>query len=203
MKANAVLLLVALGFSVAVTGVARADPPADAKKVLAELDKDVKAIEAKARKELLERQEKAVKQLEELQAAYAKAGKKDDAAAVGGAVKQLKEENAILAVGASVLPDPGNLGGYRGKDNEVFYFRVVGSTDGQVWGSDVYTDDSHLATAAVHAGLVKSGESGIVKVTILPGQGSYTGSTANEVTTEGWDQWDGSFKLEAVKAEKK
>ncbi len=203
MKANAVLLLVAVGFTVATATAVRADPPADAKKVLTELDKDVKAIEAKARKELLERQEKAVKQLEGLQAGYAKAGKKDEAEAVGGAIKQLKEENAILALGASVLADPGNLAGYRGKDNEVFYFRVVGATDGQVWGSDVYTDDSHLATAAVHAGLVKSGETAIVKLTVLPGQASYTGGTANGVTTDGWDQWDGSFKLEAVKAEKK
>lgn len=203
MKANTVLLLVALGFVTATTTAARAEPPADAKKVLTDLDKDVKAIEAKARKELLERQEKAVKQLEELQAAYAKAGKKDDAEAVGGAVKQLKEENVILALGASVLADPGNLAGYRGKDNEVFYFRVVGATDGEVWGSDVYTDDSRLAVAAVHAGLVKSGETAIVKLTVLPGQGSYTGSTANDVTTGSWDQWDGSFKLEAVKAEKK
>jgi hypothetical protein len=203
MKANSVLLLVALGFSVTTTGAVRAEPPADAKKVLADLDKDVKAIEAKARKELLERQEKAVKQLEEMQAAYTKAGKKDEAAAVGGAIKSLKEENVILALGASVLPDPGTLTGFRGKDNEVFYFRVIGATDGQVWGSDVYTDDSHLATAAVHAGLVKSGGTAVVKLTVLPGQGSYTGSTANDVTTEGWDQWDGSFKLEAVKAEKK
>lgn len=203
MKANTVLLLVAFGCSMVATGVGRAEPPADAKKLLADLDKDVKAIEAKARKELLERQEKAVKQLEELQAGYAKAGKKGDAEAVGKAVKQLKEENAILALGASVLADPGTLTGFRGKDNEVFYIRVVGATDGQVWGSDVYTDDSHLATAAVHAGLVKSGEMAIVKVTILPGQGAYTGGTANDVTTDGWDQWDGSFKLEAVKAEKK
>lgn len=203
MKANTVLLLVALGCSVATTTVVRADPPADAKKVLAELDTDAKAIEAKARKELLARQEKAVKQLEELQAAYAKAGKKDDAEAVGGALKQLKEENAILALGASVLADPGNLEGYRGKDNEVFYFKVTGTTDGQVWGSDVYTDDSRLAVAAVHAGLVKNGETGIVKLTVLPGQASYTGSTANDVTTGEWDQWDGSFKIEAVKAEKK
>jgi hypothetical protein len=199
MKANPVLLVVAL----AVSAVAQADPPEDLKKVVAELEKDVKAIEAKHRKEVLERREKAVKQFEELQDGYVKAGKKDEAAAVAGLIKQLKAENVVLASGADVLADPGTLTGYRGKDNEVFYFKVTGSTDGEVWGTGTYTDDSRLATAAVHAGLVKSGETAIIKVTILAGEGSYTGSTENEVTSGGWDQWDGSFKVEAVKAEKK
>jgi hypothetical protein len=199
MKVHTALLLVAVAVSPAVA----ADPPEDVKKVLAELDKDVKAIEAKARKEQLERQEKAVKQLEEVQAAYTKAGKKDEAAAAGGAIKHLKAEGVVLALGVKVLDDPGTLTGFRGKNDEVFYIRVTGATDGEVWGSGVYTDDSNLAAAAVHAGLVKSGETAVVKVTILPGEGSYTGSTENDVTTQGYDQWDGSFKVEAVKAEKK
>jgi hypothetical protein len=203
MKANPVLLLVALTLAVATPPATRADPPDDAKKVLAELDKDVKAIEAKARKETLDKQEKAIKQLQDLQDRYSKASKKDEAAAVGGLIKQLKAESVVLALGVSVLPDPGTLTGFRGKNDELFYIRVTGSTDGEVWGTGVYTDDSKLATAAVHAGLVKSGETAVIKVTILLGEASYTGSTENEVTTQGWDQWDGSFKVEAVKAEKK
>jgi hypothetical protein len=199
MRANPVLLVVAL----AVSAVARADPPEELKKVVTELEKDVKAIEAKHRKEVLERREKAVKQFQELHDGYVKAGKKDEATAVAGLIKLVKEENAVLALGADVINDPGTLTGYRGKDNEVFYFRVTGSTDGEVWGTGTYTDDSKLAAAAVHAGLVKSGETAILKVTILAGEASYTGSAANEVTSGGWDQWDGSFKIEAVKAEKK
>jgi hypothetical protein len=199
MKVHTALLLVAVAVSPAVA----ADPPEDVKKVVTELEKDVKAIEAKHRKEQLERQEKAVKQLEEVQAAYTKAGKKDEAAAAGGAIKHLKAEGVVLALGVKVLDDPGTLTGFRGKNDEVFYIRVTGATDGEVWGSGVYTDDSNLAAAAVHAGLVKSGETAVVKVTILPGEGSYTGSTENDVTTQGYDQWDGSFKVEAVKAEKK
>jgi hypothetical protein len=203
MKAYTALLVVALTLTGSTTPGVRADPPEDAKKLLAELEKEVKAIEAKARKEMLEKQEKAIKRLQDLQDTYTKASKKDEAAAVGGLVKQLQSESVVLALGVKVLDDPGILTGFRGKDNEVFYFRVTGSTDGEVWGGGVYTDDSRLATAAVHAGLVKSGETAIVKVTILPGEGSYTGSTENEVTSGGWDQWHGSFKLEAVKAEKK
>lgn len=206
MKTNAVLLIVSFALVVAACPAARGEapaPPEDAKKVLTELEKDIKAIEAKARKEVLERQEKSLKQLQDLQDGYTKAAKKDEAAAVAGLIKQLKQEAVVLSLGVKVLDDPGTLTEYRGKTGEVFYFKVVGATDGEVWGTGVYTDDSPLATAAVHAGVLKKGETGVVKVTIVAGQASYNGSTENDVTTSGWNEWDGSFKVEAVKAEKK
>ena len=48
-----------------------------------------------------------------------------------------------------------------------FYFRVRGETEGPLWGTDIYTGDSSLAVAAVHAGLVKPGETAIIKVTVV------------------------------------
>ena len=47
-----------------------------------------------------------------------------------------------------------------------YYFRVTGEAAGPLWGTDVYTGDSAIAVAAVHAGLVKAGESAIVKITV-------------------------------------
>jgi hypothetical protein len=47
-----------------------------------------------------------------------------------------------------------------------YYFRVQGADEGSLWGTDTYTGDSSLAAAAVHAGLVKAGETGIIKVTV-------------------------------------
>ena len=55
-----------------------------------------------------------------------------------------------------------------------FYFRVTATTDGLLWGTDVYTGDSALAVAAVHAGLVKPGETAIIKVTVMPPPPQYT-----------------------------
>ncbi len=206
MKTNAVLLVVAFAVVVSTAPFARGEdppPPDDAKKVMTALEQDLKAIEAKVRKEALARFEKSLKQLQDLHDGYVKAGKKDDAAAVAGLIKRVKQETLVLALDAKVLDDPGVLTGYRGKTDEVFYFKVVGSTDGMVWGTGVYTDDSPLATAAVHAGVLKAGETGVVKVTILAGEASYTGSTANEVTTSEYGQWEGSYKVELLKAEKK
>ena len=79
-----------------------------------------------------------------------------------------------------------------------FTAEVVGS-DGTVWGTDVYTDDSSIAAAAVHAGLVKVGERGLVKVTLLPGQEKYAGSERNGLTSGSYDTWGGSFRVERVK----
>jgi hypothetical protein len=74
---------------------------------------------------------------------------------------------------------------------------AVGSRSGSVWGSGIYTADSHLGTAAVHAGLLQPERLGIVRVRVLPGQGSYTGSTRNGVTTAGYGGYDLSYQLEA------
>ena len=50
-----------------------------------------------------------------------------------------------------------------------------------------------LGTVAVHAGVLKLGQTGIVKVTILPGQNGYTGSTRNGISTSDYGPWGGSF----------
>lgn len=94
--------------------------------------------------------------------------------------------------------DPGNLVSYRGENGQVFYFQVTGSADGSVWGDGIYTDDSYLATAAVHAGVLSPGEFGVVKVTILPGEDSYTGGSRNGVTSMDYGDWSGSYQVEAA-----
>jgi beta-lactamase regulating signal transducer with metallopeptidase domain len=102
------------------------------------------------------------------------------------------------APGASgaVQDDPGNLVAYRDRVGQTFTFRVVGSTEGAVWGSGTYTDDSRLAAAAVHAGLLRPGEEGTVTVRILPGQASYEGSDRNGVPSQPYGAWEGSYRFE-------
>jgi len=100
--------------------------------------------------------------------------------------------------GDAVLPDPGNLVDYRGRNGETFQFLVRASTGGGAWGTDVYTDDSMLATAAVHAGALGYGETGVVEVTILPGGESYTGSMRYGVTTDSCGPWHGSYSVASI-----
>lgn len=79
---------------------------------------------------------------------------------------------------------------------QVFLFEITGTTEGNIWGSDVYTDDSNIAKAAVHAGILEPGETGIVKTIILPGMTQYEASDRNGVKSNPFGNWAGSYRLE-------
>lgn len=96
----------------------------------------------------------------------------------------------------AATPDPGTLTSYRDLVGETLTFEVTGDGSASVWGTDIYTDDSNLAAAAVHAGVLEEGETGLVEVTILPGEDSYTGSTQNDVTSWDYGSWFGSYIVE-------
>ena len=100
---------------------------------------------------------------------------------------------------AAVQPDPGSLLEYRDRIGQSFAFEIVGAKDGIIWGDQVYTDDSPIATAAVHGGIVKPGEKAIVRVTILPPQGKYEGSTANGVTSYEYGPFSGSYRFQRAR----
>lgn len=93
-----------------------------------------------------------------------------------------------------IYTNPATLVTYRGTE-KVLHFEVQASASGSVWGNQIYTDDSSLAAATLHAGLLKAGETGIVTVRILPGQDSYVGSTGNGVTSDSYGSWGGSFSF--------
>jgi len=79
-----------------------------------------------------------------------------------------------------------------------YYFRVTGETAGPLWGTDVYTGDSAIAVAAVHTGLVKAGESAIVKITVEQPLPRYAGSLQNGVTSHEFGPFGTAFRLAAV-----
>ena len=97
--------------------------------------------------------------------------------------------------GSIVLPDPGDLSSYRGQNGTMLTFEVTGVQSGSVWGDGVYTDDSKLAVAAVHAGILQPGETGLVRVEILPGADSYEGATRNGVASGNYAAWSGSYRV--------
>lgn len=72
------------------------------------------------------------------------------------------------------------------------YADMIGQ--GAVWGTDVYSDDSHICTAAVHAGVIPW-EGGIITVWSLPGQKGYFGSSRFGISTSNWGAWERSFEV--------
>ena len=86
----------------------------------------------------------------------------------------------------------------RGKNNQTFTCSCPANfTQGTVWGNLVgsYSDDSHICTAALQAGAISRPTGGLVNYTITAGQSSYTGATANTVTSQSFGAWPGSFRI--------
>jgi len=70
-----------------------------------------------------------------------------------------------------------------------------GGSAGSVWGTDIYTNDSSIGTAAVHAGLITFNAGGRVVIELLDGRDSYEGSTRNGVTSSSYGDWGGSYRF--------
>ena len=104
----------------------------------------------------------------------------------------------FIGQGTAAIPDaPENMTAYRGKNGQIFTFQVKGKTDGRIWGgqNNIYTDDTNLATAAVHAGVVKNGMTATIKVKILAGQNSYPSLKRNGITSNSYGNWNGSYQI--------
>ena len=72
---------------------------------------------------------------------------------------------------------------------------------GSVWGTGIYTDDSSVCNAAVHAGAISHSEGGWVTVVIADGQEAYRGSTANGVTSQDYPSWGRSYTFAGAPAQ--
>lgn len=73
-----------------------------------------------------------------------------------------------------------------------------GDLNGMVWGTDIYTGDSVLAAAAVHAGLVKPDESAVLKVSVTSPPAQFQGSMRNGVTSHDFGRFGTAYTLSAV-----
>ena len=120
---------------------------------------------------------------------------------LGAATAALALAAAAFAPGGLAAPRAGGTWDATAKDlrgqngQRATYTCPAGGQAFTVWGTDVYTDDSSVCTAGVHAGLITFGDGGTVTIEIRPGQSSYTGTVRNGVTTKSYGSWSGSFVL--------
>lgn len=98
-------------------------------------------------------------------------------------------EEAIAAAAA-----PAHLANYQNQFGKEYVFTVTGAAPGghgSVWGTDVYTLDSHFPTAVVHAGLAKAGQTVTVKVRIIQSPAQFAGTNRNGVNTAPYERYPG------------
>jgi ElaB/YqjD/DUF883 family membrane-anchored ribosome-binding protein len=154
----------------------------------------VAQVEQRVTRDLAPLVRELVESLRTLQQQYAREGKLDEALAIRARVRQLRSD--LLGVQL----DPGNLSGFSIRDiGRAFLFDVVGRNEGSVWGSDVYTADSRLCAAAVHAGALREGERGLVRVTLLDGENVFfQGSTRHGVQTYDYATYPVAYRVERI-----
>ncbi|MFT5994298.1 MAG: hypothetical protein ACI82G_003310 [Bradymonadia bacterium] len=69
----------------------------------------------------------------------------------------------------------------------------AGCSSSTIWGTDNYSDDSSVCTAAVHAGKLRAGEAGTVTIVIAAGADEYIASSRNGVQSSSWGAWQRGF----------
>lgn len=96
-----------------------------------------------------------------------------------------------------VINDPGTLYQFGNHVGKVLRIRVTGAAQqtGGLYGTDMYTGDSTVACAAVHAGVIKPGQTKVLKVKITGQQVSFTGSVRNGMSSSSYGSYSTSYKF--------
>ncbi len=66
---------------------------------------------------------------------------------------------------------------------------------GDIWGTDTYTHDTHICTAAYHAGAAQRGAGGMVTFQLMGPQDGFSSSERNGLKSRSWGAFDGSFRF--------
>ena len=104
-----------------------------------------------------------------------------------------------LLVQSSIAADaPTNMHGLCETVGATYYFRVTGVTEGQLWGTDIYSGDSTIGAAAVHAGLLKPGQTDFLRVTVVAPPEKFPGTVRNGVTSTEYGRYQYAWKLSAI-----
>jgi hypothetical protein len=152
-------------------------------------------LPADARRVVDQLTQQMIDQLQQLQEMYMSLQRPDDAAAVRTQIQLLRKATGLPEDG-SPRADAISMVAYRDRVGETFTFTVTGSADQPVWGTGIYTDDTPLESAAVHAGVLRSGQTGSVRVTVLAGQSTYVGSRQNGIESVDFGAARGSYRIE-------
>lgn len=106
-----------------------------------------------------------------------------------------------LKIGATTVGDdvvaaaaaPANMMAFQHQFGKEMVGSITGTQPGAqgsgVWGTDIYTLDSSIAAAAVHAGVVQPGQTAVVKVRVVASPPQFVSSTRNGVSSTGYGNY--------------
>jgi LCCL domain-containing protein len=101
-------------------------------------------------------------------------------------VRESQEQTPVL------WNTPGSIANF--ESGKTYKFKCPpGGKESSVWGTDIYTQDSSICNAAVHAGKLASESGGSVTIELRPGESSYRGTTRNGIRTNDYGKYGSSF----------
>jgi len=109
-----------------------------------------------------------------------------------------RQLRSLLLQSAVAADAPTNMHGLCETVGATYYFRVTGVTEGQLWGTDIYSGDSTIGAAAVHAGLLKAGETDLFRITVVTPPEKFPGTVRNGVTSTEYGRYQYAWKLSAI-----
>jgi hypothetical protein len=84
--------------------------------------------------------------------------------------------------------------GFKGEAGQTYTFQCPEEgTEHTIFGSDIYTQDSSICTAAVHAGLFNLAQGGVVTIEYRPGRSTYGSTVRNGIKSKTWGEYPRSF----------
>jgi hypothetical protein len=122
--------------------------------------------------------------------------KNDNSPAAGGGVTTSSPSAPPPSSNAAATPTTwqANATSLHSKEGETMMLACPpGGEPHSVWGSDIYTSDSSICTAAVHSGLITFQQGGAVTFEVRPGRSIYGASERNGVTSSAYGRWHQSF----------
>src|SRR5205085_10842177 len=111
-------------------------------------------------------------------------------------VRDLRFREGVDVDLSKAEPAPAHLYDKGDQIGKTFTYKITGNAGaGTLWGTDTYTLDSALAAAVVHAGVVKDGKTGVVRIKIVASPASFTGSTRNGVSSHSYGEYPAAYKI--------
>jgi hypothetical protein len=173
----------------------RARAEEEAEKIRQAAEKEIDGIQQAAEETVQAQAEALAREVQGLLDGYLREGRLGEVLAVAARLRGLRTSTG------EVLPDPGYVHINKTDFGKTFLYEVTGATDlesADIYGTDVYSGDSQLAAACVHAGVLRPGEKGVVRVMILSKpHPSFQGSTRHGVTSQHWDGAFPGFRVSA------
>jgi hypothetical protein len=107
-------------------------------------------------------------------------------------LRRLLEQNRVAS------DAPTSMHGLCETVGTTYYFRVTGVTEGQLWGTDIYSGDSTIGAAAVHAGLLEPGKTDLLRVTVVTPPERFPGTVRNGVTSTEYGRYQYAWRLSKI-----